>query len=66
MMTKRKARRTLLGSMGLTRQSSAYRPIGLSGEIKAASSGIQVIDGNDFDKRAAALQKGRSKTTVHA
>ncbi len=65
-MTKRKARRTLLGSMGLTRQSSAYRPIGLSGEIKAASSGIQVIDGNDFDKRAAALQKGRSKTTVHA
>lgn len=65
-MTKRKARRTLLGSMGLTRQSSAYRPIGLSGEIKAASSGIQIIDGNDFDKRAAALQKGRNKTTVHA
>ncbi|MHB1955721.1 MAG: hypothetical protein ACYCOU_18445 [Sulfobacillus sp.] len=65
-MTKRKARRPLLGSIGLTHRSSAYRPIGLSGEIKAASSGIQVIDGNDFDKRAAALQKGRNKTTVHA
>ncbi len=65
-MTKRKARRTLLSSMGLKRRSSAYRPIGLSGEIKAASSGIQVIDGNDFDKRAAALQKSWNKTTVHA
>ena len=64
-MTKRKARRPLLGSIGPTRQSSAYRPIGLSGEIKAASSGIQVIDGNDFDKRVAALHKGQNKTTVH-
>ena len=65
-MTKRKARRTLLGNMGLKHRSSAYRPIELSGEIKSASSGIQVIDGNDFDKRAAAFQKGQDKTTVHA
>lgn len=60
-MTVFRIRRSKTGQDATKRKSSAYRPIELNGEIKAATSGIQVIDGNDFDRRVHAHQNGRRK-----
>jgi hypothetical protein len=39
----------------------AYRPVELSREIKAATSGIQVIYGNDSKRAQAILEERRTE-----